>query len=140
MTQQKLAKIYAQTIDGKIYEDDEPKRTMSFYYLDGQAEDINGYDICAGNLTAFSYAQSQTVFDALLVFADGKEEPCKVSSFFDTDWDHMRGYIWLYSDESVRPFINKAIENSGSLSTFYYIDDETGKIHFKHDKKDSVNK
>lgn len=139
MTRKRLAKIYAVTIDGKSYKDYEPHETMSFYYLDGQAEDENGYDICAGNLTAFAYAQSQCVFDAVLVFPDGEERPCKVSSFFDNDLKRMKGYVWLADDESVQPFINKSINDYGQMNSWYHID-EKGEIHFKHDKQDSINK
>ena len=139
MTVPKLARIYAVSINGNSYQNMEPRETMSFYYLDGEAEAINGYDICDGNLLAFAFAQSQTTFDAVLVFPDGEEKPCKVSSFFDNHLKRMKGYVWLADDESVQPFINKSIDDYGQMSAWYHID-EKGEIHFKHDKQDSINK
>lgn len=109
------ARIYAVSIDGTTARSDEEKNVLPYYYLDAEAEYINGYDICMGNLYAYACCLSQRVFDATLVFVNGKEKPCTVSSFYDKDTKRMRGYIWLTEDESAQPFINSAIDQYGKL-------------------------
>jgi hypothetical protein len=46
----------------------------------------------------------------------------------------MRGYVWLQNDETVAPFINRALDKSEIVNTDYTVDKE-GKIHFKHETK-----
>jgi len=109
------AKIYAVDINGYTADSEEEKSVLHYYYLDAEAEYLNGYDICMGNLYAHTCCLAQRVFDATLVLVNGKEEPCVVSSFFDEHSKRMRGYIWLKEDENAQPFINNAIEEYGRL-------------------------
>lgn len=129
-----IPKIYAETIEGEFFDDGEPKTRMHFFYIDGEAEEINGYDICLGNVEALSIAMNQCVFEAILVFWDGSKKGCKVWSYYDTDLRRMRGYVWLQNDETVAPFISRALDKSKTINTGYIVDQE-GKIHFKHEKK-----
>lgn len=98
-------RIYAITIDGNSFKSGEEKHILHFYYLDLEAEYINGYDICEGNLAAHSLCLNEAVFNATLVFVDGKEKPCTVVSFLDEQTRRMRGYVWLSSDKDAQPFI-----------------------------------
>jgi hypothetical protein len=129
-----VPKIYAETIEGEIFDDGETKTRMHYFYLDGEAEEINGYDICEGNIQALSMAMNQNVFEAVLVFWDGSKKGCKVWSYYDRDIKRMRGYVWLQNDETVAPFINRALDKSEIVNTDYTVDKE-GKIHFKHETK-----
>ena len=128
-----IPKIYAETIEGEFFDDGEPKTRMHFFYIDGEAEEINGYDICLGNVEALSMAMSENVFEAVLVFWDGSSKGCKVWSYYDTDSRRMRGYVWLQNDETVAPYIQNGAEKSQTIDMWYSIDQE-GKIHFKHEK------
>ena len=132
-----IPKIYAETIEGEFFDDGEPKVRMHFFYIDGEAEEINGYDICLGNLEALSIAMNQCVFEAILVFWDGSKKGCKVWSYYDTDLRRMRGYVWLQNDETVAPFISRALDKSTTINTGYIVDQE-GKIHFKHEKSKNM--
>jgi len=129
-----VPKIYAETIEGEIFDDGETKARMHYFYLDGEAEEINGYDICAGNIQALSMAMNQNVFEAVIVFWDGSKKGCKVWSYYDRDIKRMRGYVWLQNDETVAPFISRALDKSETINTSYTVDKE-GKIHFKHERK-----
>jgi hypothetical protein len=79
-------------------------------------------------------AMNQNVFEAVIVFWDGSKKGCKVWSYYDRDIKRMRGYVWLQNDETVAPFINRALDKSEIVNTDYTVDKE-GKIHFKHETK-----
>jgi len=131
-----VPKIYAETVEGEIFDDGDPKARMHYFYLDGEAEEINGYDTCAGNIQALSMAMNQGVFEAVIVFWDGSKKGCKVWSYYDRDIKRMRGYVWLQNDETVAPFISRALDKSESVITSYTVDQE-GKIHFLHEKRNT---
>jgi hypothetical protein len=129
----KVPKIYAQTIEREMFDDGEKKVKLPYFYLDGEAEEINGYDLCYGNIETLAMLLNQNIFEALLVFWDGSKKGCKVWSYYDLDMRRMRGYIWLKNDETINPFIGRASYSAQITEADYYID-SNGKIHFKHEK------
>jgi hypothetical protein len=130
-----VPKIYAETYEGKVFDDGEVKSRMHYFYLDGLAEDLNNYDICQGNIYAHSAAQSNRLFEAIYVSAEGEEKGCFVHSYYDNHLERMRGLIWLMEDEGSQEHIEKARNEVIPVIKGYHIDKE-GYIHFEHDKFD----
>ena len=136
MTNNNYPTIYPVSIDGKHFEDSQSKSKLHYFYLDGQAEMLNGYDICLGNIEALSMAMNSNVFEAILIYPNGDKKGCKVWSYYDRDIKRMRGYVWLQNDETVAPFISRALDKSEVINTSYTVDKE-GKIHFLHEKRNT---
>jgi hypothetical protein len=132
-----IPKIYAETIEGEFFDDGESKIKMDSFFLDGEALEINGYHTCMGNIQALSMAMKENIFEAVLVFWDGSKKGCKVWSYYDKYSKTICGYILLPNDETVAPFISKALNKMEITNTFYNVD-EKGNIHFKHEKNKNM--
>jgi len=116
-----IPKIYAMSVDGKLFDDGQECGQLHYFYLDGEAEYQNLYDICYGNIPAHSMAQSQIVFEAIYIAIDGTKKGCYVSSYYDEAFKRMKGYVWLKEDKECQPFISKAIDAYGIINTWYNI-------------------
>ena len=65
-TNRDVPKIYAMSVDGKVFDDGQESAQLHYFYLDGEAEYQNLYDICYGNIPAHNMAQNQVVFEDFL--------------------------------------------------------------------------
>lgn len=126
--------IYAQTIEGEIFDDGTPITMLHRFYLDGEAEEINGNDICFGNIHAISMCLHSNIFDAVLVFWDGSKKGCKVWSYYNEGNGKMSGYVWLNDDETIQPIIQIELSNMTKIEKDYFVDNK-GIIHFNHERK-----
>jgi hypothetical protein len=125
-----IPKIYAETYEGKVYDDGEVKTRMHYFYLDGLAEDLNNYDICQGNIYAHSAAQSNRLFEAIYVSAEGEEKGCFVYSLYDKSLERMRGLVWLMEDEFAQKEIEQVRKEVTPVITGYNID-KKGFVQYK---------
>jgi hypothetical protein len=88
-------KIFAVPIN---YEIDVEGERIPYFYLHGQAQDINGYDICNGNINAIINCLEQGAFLCELHFIDGRIEDAICFSKYDRGDRQMNGWILLLSD------------------------------------------
>lgn len=97
-------KIYAVPIDGEV---EIPGKRLSYFYLHGKAEELNGYDICNGDIEAFHYALRMGGFLCEVHFTDKSvAEAVCVCKF---EFSRMTGLIVLESD----------VDRLGDLKEFY---------------------
>jgi hypothetical protein len=87
-------KIYAVPIDSEIEVKGE---RIPYFYLHGQAQDINGYDICNGNIHAIVNCLEQGAFLCEIEFTNGSVQDAICFCKYSRD-SHMTGWIVLLSD------------------------------------------
>lgn len=69
---------------------------MSYYYLHGEAESINGYDLVEGDMEAMRKALSSRIFPVNLKLQDGNTYDAIVISYYK--FNRMTGLICLCTD------------------------------------------
>jgi len=69
---------------------------LSYFYLHGKAESINGFDCCEGTIEAFSNIISMSTRIVTLLMADNKTYDCLLFSTVNSN--RMSGLICLIDD------------------------------------------
>ena len=93
---------------------------LSYFYLHGKAESINGFDCCEGNIEVFSNILSMSTRIVTLLMSDNKTYDCLLFSTVNSN--RMSGLICLIDDlESIESAYNYYSKRP-SLSM--YSDDE----------------
>lgn len=86
---------------------------LSYFYLHGEAEIINGYDLVEGNMETLVYALSDRIFPTKLILQDGNEYDGVVISYHKmgrmtgliclcTDLEHIRHALFDYDDNKLK--------------------------------------
>jgi hypothetical protein len=92
----KQRKIYAVPFDSFNMEIE--GSYLPYYYLHGEAENLNGYDICNANDKAFTKALKQGAFLCMIVFTDGTEREGICFSKYNMI-NRMEGLVCLLEDD-----------------------------------------
>ena len=99
--------IYAVPYDGEA-----KGLRLSYFYLHGEAEQMNGFDICNGNIAAFKHCLRVWHFDCTLVIGRKKYEAV---CYTRLDGSHMCGYVVLKSDAQAHKDIERYIKELNSI-------------------------
>lgn len=65
--------IYAENLDGEIYSENHYTERLSWFYLHGKLEDLNGYDICCGDIEEFQKSMSIGLHLSTVTMVDGSK-------------------------------------------------------------------
>jgi hypothetical protein len=126
-------KFYALHINESV---DAPGYRPSYFYLHGEAEDVNGYDICTANGEALSNCLRRGAFLCEVVCTDGSTKDAICFSYFKHG-ERMSGLICFLNDEESIEGVAKK-ESIFSDTPSMYCDEidylvEIGKYHLiKH--------
>jgi hypothetical protein len=89
--------IYSQPLYGHGNKDDVPGIYIPYFYLHGKAEELNGYDICNGNIETFQRCLHEGAFLCRLHIGDIIYDAICFSKF--DGFDRMQGLVCLLDDD-----------------------------------------
>jgi len=107
---------------------------LSYFYLHGEAEIINGYDLVEGNMETLIYALSDRIFPTKLILQDGKEYDGVVISYHKmgrmtgliclcTDLEHIRHALFDYDENNEKNTVIKEGQKTWLYSKYPKIRD-----------------
>lgn len=126
-------KFYAVDINERV---NTPGYRASYFYLHGEAEYVNGYDICTANGEALGNCLRRGAFLCEVVCNDGNAKDAICFSYFKHG-ERMSGLICFLDDEESIEYVAKK-ESIFSSTPSMYTDEEDylrsiGKYHLiKH--------
>ena len=110
-------KFYGLHIDSDV--DLPPGEFASYFYLHGEAEDVNGYDLCMFNQQAQSLCDCQGAFLCEVVCIEGTVKDAICFSYFKHG-ERMAGLICFLDDERSIEGVSKKADIFTSTPSMYF--------------------